>query len=117
VGTSPATQQVRAIIEKSAGTNSRIFISGASGTGKGLVARLLHQRSPRADAPFIEINASLYAPDEVPVVLFGRESRDSKTGLLKVEVGALEKAHGGTLYLSEVSTLPPATQSALLRTL
>ncbi|MFD2649719.1 sigma-54-dependent transcriptional regulator [Devosia albogilva] len=117
VGTSPATQQVRAIIEKSAATNSRIFISGASGTGKGLVARLLHQRSPRAEAPFIEINASLYAPDEVPVVLFGRESRDSKTGLLKVEVGALEKAHGGTLYLSEVSTLPPATQAALLRTL
>ncbi len=81
------------------------------------MARLLHQRSPRAEAPFIEINASLYAPDEVPVVLFGRESRDSKTGLLKVEVGALEKAHGGTLYLSEVSTLPPATQAALLRTL
>ncbi len=117
VGTSPATQQVRGIIEKSAATNSRIFISGASGTGKGLVARLLHQRSPRAEAPFIEINASLYAPDEVPVVLFGRESRDSKTGLLKVEVGALERAHGGTLYLSEVSTLPPATQAALLRTL
>ncbi|MDF2799110.1 MAG: sigma-54-dependent Fis family transcriptional regulator [Devosia sp.] len=116
VGSSPALQQVRGLIEKSAPTNSRIFISGPSGVGKGLVARLLHQRSPRADSPFVEINASLYAPEEVPVVLFGRESRD-KSGVLKVEVGALEKAHGGTLYLSEVTTLPAATQAALLRTL
>ncbi|WP_127753137.1 MULTISPECIES: sigma-54 dependent transcriptional regulator [unclassified Devosia] len=116
VGSSPALQQVRGLIEKSAPTNSRIFISGPSGVGKGLVARLLHQRSPRADSPFVEINASLYAPEEVPVVLFGRETRD-KSGVLKVEVGALEKAHGGTLYLSEVTTLPQATQAALLRTL
>jgi two-component system, NtrC family, nitrogen regulation response regulator NtrX len=116
VGPSPALQQVRGLIEKSAPTNSRIFISGPSGAGKGLVARLIHQRSPRADSPFVEINASLYAPEEVPVVLFGREVRE-KTGILKVEVGALEKAHGGTLYLSEVTTLPQQTQALLLRTL
>ena len=115
-GTSPALQQVKGIIEKSAPTNSRIFISGPSGTGKGLVARLIHQKSPRSEAPFVEINASLYAPEEVPVVLFGREVRE-KTGLLRTEVGALERAHGGTLYLSEVTTLPPATQALLLRTL
>jgi len=116
VGQSPALQQIKGVIEKSAPTNSRIFITGPSGTGKGLVARLIHQRSPRAGAPFIEINASLYAPDEVPVVLFGRETRE-KTGLLRTEVGALERAHGGTLYLSEVTTLPPSAQAALLRTL
>ncbi|KKB09527.1 sigma-54-dependent transcriptional regulator [Devosia chinhatensis] len=116
VGSSPALQQVKAIIEKSAPTNSRIFISGPSGAGKGLVARLIHHRSPRTNAPFVEINASLYAPDEVAVVLFGREQRE-KTGLLKVEVGALERAHGGTLYLSEVTTLPQPVQAALLRTL
>jgi two-component system nitrogen regulation response regulator NtrX len=116
VGTSPSLQQVRGIIEKSAPTNSRIFISGPSGAGKGLVARLIHQRSPRSEAPFVEINASLYAPEEVSVVLFGREARE-KNGMLKVEVGALEKAHGGTLYLSEVTTLPAQTQAALLRTL
>lgn len=115
-GTSPALQQVKAIIEKSAPTNSRIFVSGPSGAGKGLVARLIHQRSPRTNAPFIEINASLYAPDEVPLVLFGREARE-KNGLLKVEVGALERAHGGTLYLSEVTTLPQQVQTTLLRTL
>jgi two-component system, NtrC family, nitrogen regulation response regulator NtrX len=116
VGVSPALQQVRAIIEKSAPTNSRIFISGPSGAGKGLVARLLHAKSARADAPFVEINASLYGPDEVPVVLFGREVRE-KTGMLRVEVGALERAHGGTLYLSEVATLPANAQATLLRTL
>jgi len=116
VGSSAALAQVRGVIEKSAPTNSRIFISGPSGTGKGLVARLIHQRSPRAEAPFVEINASLYAPEEVPTVLFGRETRE-KSGLLKIEVGALEKAHGGTLYLSEVTTLPQQVQAQLLRTL
>jgi len=116
VGNSPALQQVRGIIEKSAPTNSRIFIAGASGTGKGLVARQLHMRSQRAEAPFVEINCSLYSPDEVQVVLFGRETRE-KTGVLRTEVGALERAHGGTLYLSEVASLPPAAQQALLRTL
>jgi len=116
VGSSPALQQVRGVIEKSAPTNSRIFISGASGTGKGLAARLIHQRSPRADGPFVEINCSLYSPEEAHVVLFGRETRE-KAGTLRTEVGALEKAHGGTLYLSEVTTLPAAAQQTLLRTL
>ena len=116
VGNSASLQQARAVIEKSAPTNSRIFISGPSGAGKGLCARLIHQKSSRADAPFVEINCSLYAPEEVQVVLFGRETRE-KSGTLRTEVGALEKAHGGTLYLSEVSALPPPAQAALLRTL
>ena len=94
-GNSPALQQVRAVIEKSAPTNSRIFIS---------------------DAPFVEINVSLYAPDEVPVVLFGREVRE-RMGVVRTEVGAFERAHGGTLYLSEIGTLPAAAQGQLLRTL
>lgn len=116
IGNSQALQQVRSLIEKSAPTNSRVFISGASGTGKGLSARLIHQKSTRAEAPFIEINCSLYSPEEVSVVLFGRETRE-KTGTLRTEVGALERAHGGTLYLAEVAALPAAAQQALLRTL
>lgn len=116
VGSSPAMQHIKALIDKSAPTNSRIFVSGASGTGKGLCARLIHQGSPRAEASFVEINCSLYSPEEVQVVLFGRETRE-KTGTLRTEVGALEKAHGGTLYLSEVTALPPAAQQVLLRTL
>src|SRR5690606_318865 len=116
VGNSPALQAIRGVIDKSAPTNSRIFVSGPSGAGKGLVARALHARSARAEAPFVEINCSLYAPDEVQVVLFGRETRE-KTGTLRTEVGALERAHGGTLYLSEVASLPSPAQQALLRTL
>jgi two-component system nitrogen regulation response regulator NtrX len=116
VGGSAALQAARAVIEKSAPTNSRIFIAGPSGSGKGLAARLIHQRSPRAEAPFVEINCSLYSPEEVPVVLFGRETRE-KTGTVRTEVGALERAHGGTLYLSEVAALPALVQAALLRTL
>ncbi|MBN9304362.1 MAG: sigma-54-dependent Fis family transcriptional regulator [Devosia sp. 67-54] len=116
VGSSPALQQARGVIEKSAPTNSRIFIAGPSGSGKGLAARLIHQRSPRAEAPFVEINCSLYSPDEVQIVLFGRETRE-KAGTLRTEVGALERAHGGTLYLSEVAALPAAAQASLLRTL
>ena len=112
---SGAISQVRSLIDKSAGTRSRVFISGGAGTGKGMCARLLHFKSPRAMGPFIEINASLYAPDEIPVVLFGREVRD-KNGL-RTEVGALERAHGGTLYLSEVASLPLEAQTSLLRAL
>ncbi|RYE10279.1 MAG: sigma-54-dependent Fis family transcriptional regulator [Hyphomicrobiales bacterium] len=116
VGVSGAMQAARGVIEKSAPTNSRVFISGPSGSGKGLAARLIHARSPRAEAPFVEINCSLYSPDEVQFVLFGRETRE-KTGTLRTEVGALERAHGGTLYLSEVAALPAAAQGSLLRTL
>jgi two-component system nitrogen regulation response regulator NtrX len=116
VGSSPALQAIRGVIDKSAPTNSRIFISGPSGSGKGLCARTIHAKSSRAEAPFVEINCSLYAPDEVQVILFGRETRE-KTGTLRTEVGALERAHGGTLYLSEVATLPAAAQASLLRCL
>src|SRR3569832_2351738 len=116
VGTSQALQAARGVIEKSAPTNSRIFISGPSGSGKGLAARLIHQRSPRAGAPFVEINCSLYSPEEVQVVLFGREAREI-SGTLRTEVGALERAHGGTLFLCEVAALPAAAQGSLLRTL
>jgi two-component system nitrogen regulation response regulator NtrX len=116
VGASSTLQAARAVIEKSAPTNSRVFIAGPSGSGKGLAARLIHQASGRAEAPFVEINCSLYGPDEVQVVLFGRETRE-KAGAPRIEVGALEKAHGGTLYLSEVAALPVAAQAVLLRTL
>ena len=116
VGVSGVLQAARGVIEKSAPTNSRIFISGPSGSGKGLAARLIHQRSLRAEAPFVEINCSLYSPDEVQIVLFGRETRE-KSGTLRTEVGALERAHGGTLYLSEITALPQPAQAALLRTL
>jgi two-component system nitrogen regulation response regulator NtrX len=115
-GTSPCMAQARSLIEKSAPTNSRIFISGPSGSGKGLCARLMHLRSQRDSGQFVELNASLYDPDELPAMLFGREMREKNLPVRTV-VGALEKAHGGTLYLPEVAALPETAQSALLRTL
>jgi two-component system, NtrC family, nitrogen regulation response regulator NtrX len=115
-GNSPDAQRARTVIEKSGPTNSRIFISGASGTGKGLCARLIHNNSLRAGSPFIEFNASFYAPGEINAALFGSQSVD-ETGAVRTEVGALEKAHAGTLYLGEIAALPADTQGLLLRTL
>lgn len=116
VGVSPAMAQVRTVIEKTGPTNSRVFISGPSGCGKGLCARLLHDCSTRSGGAFVEVNASLYDPEEIPVALFGKEIRD-KSGTVRTEPGALERAHGGTLYLSEITGLPQAAQTLLLRTL
>ena len=116
VGNSPAILQVKSLIEKAAPTNSRIFIAGPSGVGKGHCARLIHQNSERNKSSFVEFNSSLYDPNEVGVALFGKQETD-KNGQIKTQVGALESAHGGTLYLSEVSTLPMAVQTMLLRTL
>jgi len=115
-GSSSDMQAARHLIEKSGPTNSRIFISGASGTGKGVCARLIHKNSLRAQFPFVEFNASFYPPAMVENALFGHETRD-KNGTVRTEVGALEKAHGGTLYLAEIAALPPDVQTTLLRTL
>ena len=96
----------RAVIEKSAPTNSRIFISGPSGTGKGLCARLIHQPEPAGRGAVRRDQLLALSPDEVPVVLFGRENAREDRQAVRTEVGALERAHGGTLYLSEVTALP-----------
>ncbi len=116
VGTSSVINEARQIIEKSGPTNSRIFITGPSGSGKRHCARLLHENSLRKEAPFVEVNASLYEPEVIPEVIFGKEER-KKDGTLKIEVGALEKAHAGTIYFSEVTSLPDSVQAQLLRTL
>lgn len=116
VGVSHDANQARATIERSGPTNSRIFISGPSGTGKSLSARMIHKHSLRATMPFVEFNATYYPPDEVMAELFGSEETDA-TGAVRANTGAFEKAHGGTLYLSEITALPADAQSTLLRTL
>ncbi|MEX0628582.1 MAG: sigma-54 dependent transcriptional regulator [Cucumibacter sp.] len=115
VGDSHAMAQVRAAIEKVAGTNSRVFISGGLGTGKSLCARVLHEQSPRAAGPFVEVNLTTYPPVEVPAMLFGEEI-ETHDGI-RVEAGALERAHGGTLYLGEIAALSDDMQAVLVRTL
>ncbi len=116
VGVSHDAAQIRAVIERSGPTNSRIFISGPSGTGKSLSARLIHNHSLRAGMPFVEFNATYYPPDEVMAALFGTETTDA-SGNVRTSIGALESAHGGTLYLSEITALPEVAQATLLRAL
>ena len=113
VGRSSVMNQLRQIIEKTAPTNSRILISGPSGAGKEMVARTMHQLSARSDGPFVVINAASITPDTMEIELFGVEAGE---GRLR-KVGALEEAHGGTLFIDEVADMPRETQSRILRVL
>ncbi|MDR3374382.1 MAG: sigma-54 dependent transcriptional regulator [Ancalomicrobiaceae bacterium] len=113
LGTSPGMNQLRNQIERVAPTNSRVMIAGPSGAGKELAARMLHQLSARANGPFVVINAATITPDAMEVELFGTEHGMS----LSRKVGALEEAHGGTLYLDEVADMPRETQGKILRVL
>ena len=112
IGDSPMIVQLRQKIMRIAATNSRVLISGASGTGKELIARLIHRQSKRASGPFRAVNAASMVPDRVEEELFGVEGADGvdKSGLL-------ERAHNGTLYIDEVADMPLETQGKLLRLL
>src|SRR5690606_37154649 len=87
--------------------------TGASGSGKELTARVIHEASPRAQGPFIALNAANITPDSMETELIGVEGGDARSR----KVGALEEAHGGTLYLDEVSDMPRETQNRILRVL
>ena len=113
IGDSSGIVQVRQLIDRVAPTNSRVLIRGPSGAGKELVARLIHENSPRAQADFVAVSAPGMSPDGVEEELFGRENED---GSVK-HIGLLERAHGGTLYLDEIADMPKDTQSKLLRLL
>jgi two-component system nitrogen regulation response regulator NtrX len=113
VGVSPAMNHLRQLIEKVAPTNSRIMISGPSGSGKEMVARVIHELSARSGGPFIVLNAATITPERMEHELFGTEPSN---GALR-KVGALEEAHGGTLYLDEVGDMPRETQNKILRVL
>lgn len=111
-GTSPAINLIKNTISKVAPSGSRVLISGASGTGKELVARLIHRQSKRANAAFIVVNAASMSPDNMERELFGVE----EDGIIK-KTGVFEKAHGGTLFFDEVADMPQTTQAKILRIL
>lgn len=113
VGTSSVVNQLRHAIERIAPTNSRILISGPSGSGKEIVARALHRQSARASGPFVALNAGAITPERMEHELFGTEADDDG----RRRVGALEEAHGGTLYLDEIGDMPRETQNRILRVL
>ncbi len=112
IGASQVMASVRNTIEKVASTGSRVLISGPPGTGKELVARLIHLRSKRADGPFIVLNAANMAPDRIEAELFGVEG-----GSAGRTVGVFEQAHGGTLFVDHVADMPLETQAKILRVL
>jgi two-component system nitrogen regulation response regulator NtrX len=120
VGNSPAMGQLRQTIEKVAPTNSRILIVGASGSGKELAARNIHNLSTRANGPFVVINAAAITPERMETELFGVEGANGANGSNGAQgrhVGALEEAHGGTLFIDEIGDLPRETQNKILRVL
>ena len=116
VGDSPAMNQVGQIIEKVAATSSRVLISGPAGAGKEVVARLIHDQSPRAAQPFIVVNCATMHPENMESALFGVEA-ESDSGDEDRRIGTFEQAHGGTLLLDEVVDMPQETQGKIVRVL
>jgi len=114
VGASPAVNQLRQQIERVAPTGSRVLISGAPGSGKEVVGRLLHARSRRSQGPFVPINCATMRPDRLEIELFGCEA--SNNGEPR-KIGTFERAHGGTLFLDEVADMPLETQGKIVRAL
>src|SRR5687767_134898 len=110
-GASVAINTVRATLKRVAPTGSRVLITGPGGVGKEIAARMIHQWSPRAKAPFIVLSAAMMSPDRVEEELFGTEAE----GVMRP--GLLEHAHGGTLFLDEIADMPPTTQAKILRVL
>jgi Nif-specific regulatory protein len=115
-GNTPVMQEVQRIARTVSGTNTTVLLLGESGTGKEVVARAIHQWSPRAEHPFIAINCVALTPDLLASELFGHE-RGSFTGATTQKKGKFELADGGTLFLDEIGELAPELQVKLLRVL
>jgi two-component system nitrogen regulation response regulator NtrX len=114
VGASSAMNQLRQQIERVAPTGSRVLISGAPGSGKEVVGRLLHARSRRSQGPFVPVNCATMRPDRLEIELFGSEAANNGEAR---KIGTFERAHGGTLFLDEVADMPLETQGKIVRAL
>lgn len=113
IGSSTSINALRAVIDRVADARSRVLISGPSGAGKEVIARLLHAKSSRADQPFIVVSAATIAPERMEEELFGVEGESGRPK----SIGLLERAHGGTLMFDEVGDMPIETQGKILRVL
>jgi DNA-binding NtrC family response regulator len=116
VGESPALVHVKDMIDKVAPTDARVLIVGSNGTGKELVARNLHQKSPRSAAPYIEVNCAAIPSELIESELFGHE-KGAFTSAIKQHKGKFEQADGGTLFLDEIGDMSLAAQAKVLRVL
>ena len=113
VGRSAAAQALRVMIGRVAPANSRVMIAGPPGSGKELVARLIHEASPRAKGEFVAISAAGVTPEKLDTELFGEEGEGGQHH----KIGVFERAHGGTLFLDEVADMPRESQGRILRVL
>ena len=116
VGSSKAMKEIFALIEQIAPSNVSVLITGESGTGKELVARTLHDLSPRKERPFVAVNCAAIPETLIESEIFGHE-KGSFTGALERRVGCFELAANGTLLLDELAEMPIGTQAKLLRVL
>jgi len=116
VGSGPAMKKLIAQIERVAASETRVCILGETGTGKELVARDIHEKSPRRDQPFITLNCAAVPAELIESELFGHE-KGAFTGAAAKHLGKFEQADGGTLFLDEIGDMPVAMQAKLLRVL
>jgi two-component system, NtrC family, response regulator AtoC len=116
VGASPALQSTLAMVRKVAPVDCTVLLQGASGAGKALVARAIHQLSPRADHPFVSFNCGGFTEELISSELFGHE-KGAFTGAAATKIGLLESASGGTVFLDEIGETPPSMQIKLLHVL
>ncbi len=114
LGRSPAMQRLRDMVDKVARSQAPVHISGESGTGKELVARLIHERGPRADGPFVPVNCGAIPAELMESEFFGHR-RGSFTGAVSDKIGLVQSADEGTLFLDEIADLPLPMQVKLLR--
>ncbi|MBD8494733.1 sigma-54-dependent Fis family transcriptional regulator [Pseudomonas syringae] len=116
VAVEPASMQLLELAKRVAKSDSTVLISGESGTGKEVLARFIHQHSPRAAKPFIAINCAAIPDNMLEATLFGHE-KGSFTGAIAAQAGKFELAEGGTILLDEISEMPMGLQAKLLRVL
>lgn len=116
IGESKGIQEIKETIEKVAPTEARVLINGENGTGKELVARWLHEKSTRANAPLVEVNCAAIPSELIESELFGHE-KGSFTSAHKQRIGKFEQAHGGTLFLDEIGDMSLSAQAKVLRAL
>jgi two-component system response regulator AtoC len=116
LGDSPAMAQLKQVVERAARASATVLVRGESGTGKELVARALHEGSPRAAGPFVKVNCAALTETLLTSELFGHE-KGSFTGATEQRPGRFELADGGTILLDEISEISPELQAKLLRVL
>jgi DNA-binding NtrC family response regulator len=116
IGNSKSISSIREKIIKIADSNASVLITGPSGSGKDVVAQLLHQRSRRAIRPFVALNCAAVPTELLESEIFGHE-QGAFTGAVKARAGRFEAANGGSLFLDEIGDMPLAMQAKLLRTL